>query len=117
MKRKGRIIKNILSLLLAPALVFTPVSGNIIGGGLSSSLTVSAAETLTYGDYEYEVNNNTVTITKYKGSETTLTIPDKINGIPVTGIGGGAFENFDSINSIILSENITDIADDAFHYL
>lgn len=44
MKRKGRIIKNILSLLLAPALVFTPVSGNIIGGGLSSSLTVSAAE-------------------------------------------------------------------------
>lgn len=54
MKRKGRIIKNILSLLLAPALVFTPVSGNIIGGGLSSSLTVSAAEAQTYGDDEYE---------------------------------------------------------------
>ena len=41
-----------------------------------------------YGDFNYEVFNNTVTITKYTGSATAVSIPSKIEGKPVTSYWG-----------------------------
>ena len=52
--------------------------------------TVSTA-TVQAEDYTYETNNGTITITKYTGPGGEVSIPGKINGLPVTSIGDGAF--------------------------
>lgn len=42
-------------------------------------------------DYEYTIENNEATISKYIGEGTTLVIPSEIDGIKVTSIGEDAF--------------------------
>jgi hypothetical protein len=37
-------------------------------------------------DYAYTTNNGTITITKYIGPGGDVTIPSRINGLPVTSI-------------------------------
>ena len=76
---KSSILRKIIAGSMAIAMVAgTGISistGNLIG----TNISVSAAETLTEGDYEYQINDNgTVTITKYIGESLTVTIPSKI---------------------------------------
>ena len=91
----------------------------------SAAITASAAtqddtqiavsgETLTYGDYEYEVNdNNTITLTKYIQSSTEFTVPSEIDGKPVTKIGQNAFAKTD-VRTIALPDSVTTIDSGAF---
>lgn len=46
----------------------------------SLSSDESSKETLTSGDYSYTLDGDNATITKYNGSETAVTIPDKLDG-------------------------------------
>ncbi len=46
-------------------------------------------------DYTYTTNNGTITITQYTGPGGAVTIPDTINGLPVTSIGDQAFSGCD----------------------
>ncbi len=49
-------------------------------------------------DYTYTTNDdNTITITGYTGSGGDVTIPDTINGLPVTSIGSYAFYQCSSL--------------------
>ena len=41
--------------------------------------------------FNYVINNGAITITGYTGSGGAVTIPDTINGLPVTSIGYYAF--------------------------
>ena len=66
-------------------------------------------------DFEYEVNNNQITITGYRGNAKNVRIPERINEMPVIAIGDGAFyEN--QLTSITLPNSITHIGDMAFAY-
>ena len=62
----------------------------------------------------YTTNNGTITITKYTGPGGDVTIPDTINGLPVTSIGGGAFYNCTSLTSVTIANSVTNIGDWAF---
>lgn len=42
-------------------------------------------------DFTYEITENTVVITQYIGSDTSVVIPDEIEGVPVCTIGENAF--------------------------
>ena len=53
----------------------------------SLSSDESSKETLTSGDYSYTLDGDNATITKYNGSETAVTIPDKLDGHTVTTLG------------------------------
>ena len=53
--------------------------------------------------------NGTLTIIGSTGLVGTLTIPDAISGMPVTGIAGSAFVNDGSLTNIMIGANITDI--------
>ena len=62
---------------------------------------------------QYRVDASGSTITAYSGPETALVIPNLLNGIEITGIGGNAFAN-SSITEVSLPEGLTSIADGAF---
>ena len=69
----------------------------------------------TEGNYTYTVSsNNTATITKYKGAETEVTIPDTLGGYSVVSIGTGAFKNCTHIQGVILPKSIQTIKTQAF---
>jgi hypothetical protein len=62
----------------------------------------------------YTTNNGAITITAYTGSGGAVTIPDAINGLPVTSIGAGAFYWSDSLFSVTIPDSVTTIGEAAF---
>jgi hypothetical protein len=64
--------------------------------------------------YIFTTNNGTITITQYTGPGGDVTIPNSINGLPVTGIGPAAFYQISSMTSVTIGTNVTTIADNAF---
>lgn len=75
----------------------------------------AATDTLTSGDYEYIVlEDGTVEITKYIGSESYLKIPSTIKGKDVTSIREYAFEQ-NNCSYVLIPEGITNIGDYAFY--
>jgi hypothetical protein len=77
-----------------------------------------------YGDYTYDYTfyynytsnswENGIIITRYTGVGGAVSIPSKISGISVSGIGGGAFENCSSLTSVTIPNSVTSIGDSAF---
>lgn len=65
-------------------------------------------------DFEYGVNQDTATITKYKGAGGTVEIPATLGGYPVTGIQMQAFIKCTSLKSVSMPESMTWIGDSAF---
>jgi hypothetical protein len=55
--------------------------------------------------FTYTASNGAVTITKYNGSAKSVIIPDKIDGLPVTGVGPGAF----AVRAIVNSQKLTGV--------
>jgi hypothetical protein len=65
--------------------------------------------------FNYITANNEITITGYTGPGGDVTIPDTINGLPVTSIGDSAFSNCTNLTSVSIPKSVTSIGDDAFH--
>jgi hypothetical protein len=65
------------------------------------------------GDFQYEVKNNRIIITGYKGKKRDIVIPEKINDLPVVEIGGEAFyEN--CLSKVIIPNSVETIGELAF---
>jgi BspA type Leucine rich repeat region (6 copies) len=62
--------------------------------------------------FTYITNNGVITITGYTGGG-TVNIPATINGLPVTSIGGGGFQN-SGLTSVTIPDSITNIGDYVF---
>ena len=84
-------------------------------------MTVPAAaeeKTNKYGDFEYKINGSEVAITKYVGDESSVYIPDYIDGRKVTKIRHRAFALLDefqnSIEFIRLPAYLEEIDDYSF---
>jgi hypothetical protein len=69
-----------------------------------------------FPDFLYLDNNGTITITGYTGPGGDVTIPDMINGLPVTGIGDFAFEENSRLTSILIPDSVTNIGWGAFYF-
>ena len=64
--------------------------------------------------FDYTVSNGAVTVTGYTGSYGDVTIPDTINGLPVTGIGDHAFDANTNLAAIAISASVASIGTAAF---
>lgn len=117
MKKKEVSFRRFISVLLTAAVIFGAGTGSITGGTVNASLNVSAAQALVYGDYEYELgSDNTVTITKYKGSEQDLIIPGHINGLTVTHLGDSSFALNDYLVHVTIPDTVTSMGSWAFEF-
>jgi hypothetical protein len=66
--------------------------------------------TLTSGDYEYTLNDDsTATIVKYCGTSNTVIIPSVLDNHTVTSIGNSAFYNCTNLTKIEIPDNVTEI--------
>ena len=65
--------------------------------------------------FTYTTDNGTITITGYTGPGGAVSIPSAINGLPVTGIGSGAFTYFTTFTSVTIPSSVTRIGDRAFY--
>lgn len=65
-------------------------------------------------NFDYEIYNGSVIITKYKGKESSVEIPAEIEDTPVTEVGFYAFEAKYDLVSITLPESVTTIGEGAF---
>ena len=72
-------------------------------------------EPRTDGPFTYTAKDGKITITKYTGPGGNLTIPDKINGMPVTGIGTSAFFGCTGLTGVTIPNSVTDIGGTAFY--
>ena len=78
--------------------------------------TFMAAETGTTDDgFKWRNKNGVMAITGYKGTATTVNIPAKINGKPVTVIGDSTFEDNENIRKVIVPNSVTTIGGFAFN--
>lgn len=72
-----------------------------------------------YGDFGYRVlnegtSNEEIVIGDYHGSDTEVTIPDEIDGKPVTVIGSCMFLNRSEVTKVTMPDTIKSIAKNAF---
>ncbi|MGN1047017.1 MAG: InlB B-repeat-containing protein [Eubacteriales bacterium] len=72
----------------------------------------AAAET--NASYEYSLGEDSAEITKYLGSDSVVSIPETIDGYPVTTIGAYAFEECAEITAVTVPESVTSIGLGAF---
>ena len=62
----------------------------------------------------FEKTDAGYSVTGYEGTPTAVVIPDTYDGLPVTSIGGSAFEYCTSLTSIIIPDSVTSIGENAF---
>ncbi len=76
---------------------------------------INTEKCFTSNDYEYRnVDENTVSIVRYKGKDAVVNIPAKIDGKKVNAIGISAFSEYKDLREISMPDSITEIEHTAF---
>lgn len=96
--------KTIMSLLLALAVTAGCLTGVYADGELKSDI------------FTYTVTNGNVTITGVDDARESVTVPDTIDGCPVTAIGDGAFGGSSKILTVYIPDSVTSIGETCFAY-
>ena len=108
--------------VIASVMALSIVASGVISSEASvfskiiSTNTISASAAYTSEDWEYEyVTNSTIKITKYKGTEANIVIPNKINNKTVVELEYGLFQYNNKIKSVTLPNSITEIPENCFY--
>lgn len=107
-------MKKTAAFLMAFALIGTGIAP-LSQAGVLNLTAIEASAAQTYGDFEYTISNNTVTITGYKGSGGEVQIPDYINNKKVTTIASNAFQHNKKITSFKFGYYVTTVQSWAFY--
>jgi len=72
-------------------------------------LSPLSAHAGTYGDLTYTSDGFTITITDCAATATNVVIPDTLEGLPVTSIGGSAFYYLANLSGVTIPNSVTSI--------
>ena len=97
-------MKKLLSVILSFVMIIACVSPVVLATDTENTDSL----------YEYEINGEEVTITKYIGSETDIDIPSEVEGLPVTAIGEKAFYEYNLLERVTIPGTVEDIGKSAF---
>jgi hypothetical protein len=89
-------------------------SANLIRFHACLLLSVFALPGAVKAQFNYTTNRGTIIITKYTGSDSAVTIPSTINGLPVVSLQYNAFIGNIEVTSIEILDNVTNIGVEAF---
>ncbi len=78
------------------------------------SVPAAADGELSYGDFSYKISGTELIITKYKGNDSYVVVPDEINGKAVTIIGESAFAGNETLEYISLPNKLEMILAESF---
>lgn len=115
----------IIAAVIAGALTIGAIPVRLNNNTKQTGIIADAAETLTYGDYMYQIQNDSqgeyIIITDYIGNESTIVIPSIIKGIPVKSIGYCSFGSLwrskcENLEKLVIPEGVTSIEKAAFYY-
>lgn len=81
---------------------------------IASQLNQTLATESDASDFEYEIDANGVTITRYNGSGDAVIIPGEIGGHIVVRLGEGLFKGCKELSTIELPQTLTEICSRAF---
>ena len=107
-------MKRIIVLILVLTVVLSAVSSvGFVAKDISSEVSEGADNE---NDFSIDIlSDGTVSITKYSGKETALTIPVTISGYQVSRIDEDAFRNNYTITSVVIPNSVTSIGESAFY--
>lgn len=82
----------------------------------TETVTTTAEAEKAASDFDYSLTEDGkgVVIKEYKGKDTAVKIPEKIEGLPVVEIGSMAFFSNDKMTSVTIPETVTVIGSNAF---
>jgi len=103
-----RVIVVVLAVLMIFSLLFATAS-SVFAQDVQLITTL-----LTDDGFEYQINENSVTITKYTGEAGEISIPSIIEGLPVTAIGERAFEDKTTVTEITVPDSVVSVGANAF---
>jgi uncharacterized repeat protein (TIGR03803 family) len=86
------------------------------GGPFGSGVVFRFGEPPLSAQFQFVTNNCTITITKYTGANTEVSIPSTINGLPVTSIGDAVFFYCTVLTSVAIPSSVISIGNEAFCY-
>lgn len=95
--------------LLKTILLISTLTCILLSLGLYAS-----AKTVTSGDFVFNVTSTSASLKEYKGSDSSVTVPSKVNSVSVTAIDEGAFWQNQTIQSVSLPSTLTSIGPAAF---
>ena len=83
---------------------------------INCGATIQANVPIEASDFTYTINDdgNTCTITGYKGSNNSITIPERIYSYTVTAIGDDAFFDYTNFTNITIPNSVTTFGESAF---
>lgn len=87
---------------------------SVLAAFLLVVLFTSCERAKPYGKLTYSISGGEVTITGCDTSATSVTIPETIDGYPVTSIGGFAFNGCTGLTNITIPDSVTSIGLFAF---
>ncbi len=93
-----KIVKNILSILIAISVFVCTIPVNALSSG----------------DFDYEIINGEAVVTKYNGTATEATVPATIDGYTVFGIGESAFKDNTAITAVTVETGVKSVGASAF---
>ena len=89
-------------------------AGGLIAVNSESTVLVVLREA-SAGDFEYIIENNQATITRYIGSGGNVVIPSQIGGMDVTAIGSRAFYGCENLIVVVIPTSVAYIGEMAFY--
>lgn len=102
--------------MLTAALILTAACCTALPAQSASAAKLSAAETQPDSDYTYETRTDgTVRLILYSGTDSIITVPATLGGMPVTEICAGAFSECQA-EKITVPDSVTEIQSYAFAY-
>ena len=78
--------------------------------------TAAIPNTATLVRYEFGTDKVTITKASLGNGRTTVTIPSSICGVPVTAIGEEAFQDYTSLESVMIPNSVISIGEKAFSH-